>query len=801
MITRYLFSFVRSKRFKGWFNAINILGLSLGIAACLFLTHYVVYHLRYDAHIPNVDNIYRINYSRTSEQGDKVEFASACPIIGPSLLKAFPEVESYGRAFRFEGVFSNGDIAFREIDAYWAETNFMNLLGFDLVQGDKSTALDKPNTVVISESAAKRYFGSENPMGRIIDYNKRLKLEVTGVYRDQLPNTHLHAEVLASFPTYAASMPDYVMTGWIYSGFYTYVKLREGTAYEEVQKRIPDFLQSEIGELMAAYKTTFGFKLQPVRDIHLTSHFMHEVQPNGNKTAIDILKIVCWFVLIIAWVNFFNLSTIASFRRIKELGVRKVLGANRRDIVVQLLVESAITNLVAVFVALLLFFNLYPAFTNISGIPFETSPWTRGWFYLIVAIAFAVGTLSAGVSSAAKLSTSSLIDVLKGGGIKFRRKVFGKRLLVLFQLFIAVLLVTGTVVVYSQYRALSQHNLGFEKEKMLVVDAPMVGDTSLVRRFEVFKREVSKISGVAGATFSSVVPGKPNMMNRGGVSIVGRDVDNSKNFRLTDTDTSFFNVYNITLLAGKGFTGNPSLDANIVVLNEFACYHIGFESVQEALGEKIYLEGRECIVGGICYNFYQLSPKEPIEPQIFRVARRFNGYFTLKLNGDYSKEVIEQIQSAYQSVFPGNPFDFFFLDEFYGKQHDDERRFGLVFSLFSVLALFITAMGILGLSAYSVVQRRKEIAIRKVLGAKSISVLLLFVKEYVLLWALAVIIALPIVSKLISSWLAEFAVKTEVSIWMYIIPSVLVLFIAIVTVLVQSRKGMRINPAEGIRYE
>lgn len=801
MIVKYLFSFIRSKRFKGWFSAINILGLSLGIAACLFLTHYVVYHASFDAHIPDVHNIYRINYQRSSEQGDKVEFASACPMIGPALLEGFPEVEAYGRAFRFDGVFSNGDITFREIDAYWAETNFMNLLGFDLILGDKSTALDKPNAIVMSESAAQRYFGTENPMGKIIDYNKRLKLEVTGVYRDQQPNTHLHAEVLASFPTYAALMPDYVMTGWVYSGFYTYVKLRSGTNYHELQKRMPSFLESTIGELMAAYKITFDFNFQPVSDIHLTSHYMHEVQPNGNKTAIDILKIVCWFVLIIAWVNFFNLSTIASYRRVRELGVRKVLGAERSDIVLQLLTESAFTNLVAVVIALLIFFNLYPIFANISGVPFSSAPWVKPWFYLLIAIAFLVGTLSAGVYSATKISASSLVDVIKGTGYKFRRKVFGKRFLVLFQFFIAMLLVVGTAVVYSQYRTLSKQDLGFKKEAMLIVSAPMVGDTSIARRIDLFKREVAKRTGVNGVTFSSVVPGKPNMMNRGGIAIIGQDADNSKNFRLTEVDTAFFRVYNIKVLKGNGFTGNPLLDQNIVVLNEFACSHIGFESMEQAVGAKIGLDGQEWIVGGVCYNFYQLSPKEQIEPQIFRVARRLNGYFTLSLDKSYGASQLNGLKEIYLSVFPDNPFDYFFLDEFYGRQHDDERRFGLVFSLFSFLALFITAMGILGLSAYSVVQRRKEIAIRKVLGAKSINVLLLFVKEYVLLWALAVLIAIPVVSKLISNWLAQFAVKTEISVWMYIFPAALVLLIAIVTVLVQSKKGVRINPAEGIRYE
>ena len=780
---------------------INILGLSVGISACLLISWYVRFHNGYDSQIPESDRVYRVLYQRWSEAGDRVKFASASPTIGPVLKQQFPEIQDVGSAYKIEGVFFNKDVFFEETNAFYGDSKLLSILGFEKAIGSIDSCLNPPRTIALSESTARKYFGDENPLGKSLVLNKTTAFKVTAVYKDRPQNVHFKPDIIISLATWIARDPKIFVEGWFNSGFYTYVKLKKGVNYKDVNSKITAFIDKELGEALKQYKMGMAFELQPLKDIHLTSHFMHEIEPNGDKSSIKLLEIIAWFILVVAWVNFFNLTTISSIKRIKEIGVRKVNGANRQQLIAQFLFESAIINMVAIVIALIIFELSQPLFANIAGLAYAENIIFEGWFLFTLLIAFAVGTLSAGVYSVTGIASSTIINVLRGSTLGVSRRSSLKRILVVFQFAVAIALIAGTVGVYLQYRFIKDRDLGFNKDKMLVIKAPSVGDTSLIRKFRVFENEVVSQSRVKGITFSSMIPGRPNIYNRGGIYRKGDDPKNSKNYRLTEADSHYLNVYELKLIAGTGFTGIPDNDKGLVVINRNAAFLMGFNSEEDAVNKEVVVENITYKIAGVVVDFFQLSPKESIEPQIFRYPKRFQGFFSINYSGKDTKSLLPIIESKYKTLFPNNPFDYFYLDQFYDKQFQYEKRFGIVFLLFSTLSLLITVLGLLGLSAYTAELRRKEIGIRKVLGASIPSLLQLLYREYIILLVIASIISLPLVGYFMNRWLASFALKMSISLWIFIIPIFIIAVLSALTVGYQSIKTTRRNPVESLKYE
>lgn len=783
------------------FASINIVGLALGISSCLFITSYVKHHKSFDKQAPFPERTYRVTYQRWTENGDRVEFASASPTIGPSIKQIIPEAESFGRAFKVGGVFAHNEHTYEEEMAFYGETNLIDILGFNLTQGQKMGCLDQPNQVVLSQKVAHKFFGDQNPIGQTLKWNGRTNLEVTGVYTDLPSNVHFKPDLFVSMATWIQRTPQLFEGGWYNSGFYTYVVLEEGTNPKMVDKKIEEFIEKEFGETLREYKTGLSFKLQPLLDIHLNSHFMHELELNSDKSSIILLQIIAWFILLVAWVNFFNLSTISSLKRIKEIGIRKVNGANRLQLTLQLLLESALINIIAILLAFTFFEIGYSVFANIAGLPTTSNYLTQEWFYTILGLAFVIGTISAGIYSISSIGADTLVASLKGIIVGTKNNIILKKSLVTFQFSIAIALLAGTIGVYRQFSYMQSQSLGFTLDNLLVVKVPMVGDSTLQSRFWVFEELANQLSSVGGVAYSSIIPGKPNMFNRGGIHRYGDDPNNGKNMRLTEIDANFVKVFGIQLIAGNGFTGNPTEDANNVMLNLKGAEWLNFKNAEEAIGSQIVLEGRPKTVVGILFDFNQLSPKEEIEPQIFRFPERYQGYFTVRLNSDPNSDLIEKVKSIYTSVFPGNPFDYFFLDQFYGDQYKHDKRFGMVFLLFSLLSVFVTVLGLMSLSAYSAEQRKREIGIRKVLGASPQSILQLLFRDYLLLWIIASSIAIPVVWHFLNEWLNGYAKRIDVSVSIFITPLLVVLAVSIVTVLSQSIKAANMNPVESIKQE
>jgi len=800
ILSRISFAFRFVFKRKGY-AAINILGLALGISACIYITQYVMFHRSFDKHVPEPNRTYRVTYQRWKDNGDRVEFASASPTIGPTIARLFPEVEKFGRAYRVGGVFAYNDFVWEEENAFWGETELIKILGFEIINGSIDSCLTLANQTVISESIANKYFPNIDPVGKALLHNGNEKYIVTAVYKDPPANSHFKPDLFISLENWIRQDQQFFDQGWFYSGFYTYVLLTENANPKDVDKKIEEFISDEYGEFLEQYQTGISFCLQPLADIHLNSHFMHELELNSDSNSIALLQIIAWFILIVAWVNFFNLSTISSLKRVKEIGIRKVNGATQRQLIGQLLLESAILNLCAILAAIVIFELGYNTFANIAGLPPQTDYYQHTWFYILVCVAFIVGTFSSGIYSITRVKDSSLSESLRGAIVNVKGGTMVKKGLVTFQFAIAIALIAATMGVYRQFNLLQEIDLGFRLNDMLVVKVPRVGDNTLHSKFDVFINTASTVPSVKGATYSSVVPGKPNTFNRGGIHRQGDDPNNGKNMRLTEIFSNFPDTYSINLLAGKGFTGNPTEDANNVMLNEQGALWLGFDNFENAIGSQIVLEGIPRTLVGILYNFKQLSPKEEIEPQIFRYPQRFQGYFTVHIDRENREKTIRKIKDVFDSIFPGNAYEYFFLDEFYNKQYQHDKRFSLVFVLFAGLSIVVTIMGLLGLSAYSAEQRKREIGIRKVLGASPSSVVRLLFREYLLLLVIASGVAIPVVYKFLNEWLNNFATRIDVEWTLFMLPLVVVFSVAFVTVFAQSLKAALVNPVESVKQE
>jgi len=785
------------------FSVINIVGLAIGITACLLISLYINYERAYDSNVDDIDNLYRVLYERKPETGEKVQFASASPTIGPAIQEKFPEIEKFARAYRIEGVFTIDELSFREKNMLWAEPNFLELFSYKMIYKSSDSLLNEPNTMLISDKIAKKYFSDRNPTGKILKLNGNHSFKIVGVYKSQPSNMHFDADILLSYINWENQLGENVKTfGWVYSGFYTYVKLKAGTDVTEINKKIEDFINEELGEFMELYKLKIGYKLQAVKDIHLTSHFMHELKPNGTKNSIIFLNTISWFIILIAWINFVNLLTISSIKRSAEISLRKVLGGTKQQLIKQFLLESLLINSIALILSFVFIEGSFPFFSRLTDIPINYIIWNKMWFWQNVLFIFLVGTFLAGSYPVWGILSKKIVATLRAGFTGSKRAVFLRKVLVIFQFFMAVILIAGTISVFKQLQYLKSQESGINKSDILIINTPNIMADDILNHRKAFKEEISKYPFVHRTAFSSVTPGMHNMFNRGGIYKLGDDPASGENYRITEMDHNFMNVYSNIFIAGRNLSENYNKDRSSVIINLAALELLGFEEPESAIGEKIMIREEENTIIGVIENFHQESPRLDFEPQIFRLAQRFNGYFSVKLsNTNDLKKIQKEIEAQYKKFFPGNPFDYYYLEDYYKNQYKSEVRFGKVFGVFSLLALFITSLGILSLSAFSAAQRKKEIGIRKVMGASMSQILVMLSKNYISLLIISFVLAIPVIFLAVNKWLNIFANRMELSIWIFIIPIVLVSVFSLITVVYQSYKSAKDNPANSLRYE
>ncbi|MCX6640248.1 MAG: ABC transporter permease [bacterium] len=804
MFKNYLVTSLRNLRKTKLFSLINGLGLAIGMAACLLILHYVTFEKSYDRFHPDSDRIYRLRYERTDSQGQAARFASCCPPAAPRIRASFPEVEKIGRLFSYRAVISHNDVKFLEERIYFAEPDVFEILKFKFIKGNPVTELKEPNRAFISQTMARKYFGSEDPIGKIISANRKVDYQVAGIFEDIPANSHLKADFWLSYRNVEILLGPDVTESWGETGFYTYLRLKPHTDMAAFKANLAKLVETDFGEALRYYKLTCELVPQPLADIHLTSHYMQEFEPNSDRDSVNYLLIIALFIIVMAWVNYINLSTARSLTRAKEVGLRKMVGASRGQLILQFFSETILINLIAVIITIILLELSSPIFNQLTGMPAGPHLWTQIWFWMVIAVMFAAGVICSGLYPVLALSSFKPVAVLHG---KLGNAVKGinlRKALVIFQFVMAFILVTGTLAVFRQISYMKTQDLGIDIDQTLVLNVPRVRDESFNQKLAVFKEEISNYPDIKKNCIVTEVPGRQLIWDAGGIFRAGADEGESKNYQIMGVDYDFVDVFNLKLAFGRSFSKEFPTDEKALVLNETAVKWLGFPSSEAAVGQQVNYWGELFTVIGVMKNYHQQSLKEDFEPTIFRfmpVGRGSRGVFAMKVAPQNLQETIGRVRQLYEKLFPGNPFDYFFLDDYFNQQYKADERFGKVFGVFSGIAIFITCLGILGLSSFMTVQRTKEIGIRKVLGAGAVRIIALLTRDLFILILLSFMVALPLSVWGIHQWLKTFAVRMELGTELFLMPLLIVLLITFITVGSHVVRAACANPVKSLRYE
>ena len=821
MIRNLLITALRNLRKNKFFSALNILGLGIGMAVFLLIAQYVHFEKSYENFIPGKENIYRVKLE--VYKGNELIMASAenYPGAGPALKKELPEVMSFARAYNMgyknNVIITNenaktGPIAFRQRRFLYADSTFLSLMGYQMARGDARTALQEPFTAVISEKYAKMYFGSEDPIEKTLrlrddDFVNEL-VKITGVFKDLPNNTHLKFDVLFSYNSLYARgewAAQRYREGWRRKDMYTFVKLQPGTDPKKIEASFPAIVAKYKPELKESQQTNV-LGLQPLTDIHLQSDLSEEPEPNGNSRTVLFLGLIGIFVLVIAWINYVNLSTARALERAKEVGVRKVIGAIKSQLIAQFLTEAALVNLLSVLIAFGLAFLFLSSFNTLSGLTLDSSYLTQPWFIILLLWLWLGGSLLSGLYPALVLSSFKPITVLKGKLKNNTRGILLRKTLVVMQFMASIALIAGTFIVYRQVKYMTGRDMGMNIDQVMVIERPGIADTSRTVFFssiETFKNELKKDPTVQNAAASLTIPGKQREFK----VIVKKYGDNtdSATVRINSMDYDFLDVFKLKLVAGRNFSKEFPRDPDTsVVITEKASQLLGYKTPQDAVGKTLIIPGFggwKPVIVGVVNDYHQLSLKKPLDPTILTCSLYDGEYYSLRINTSNLPGTLENVRRSWATAFPGNPFEYFFLDDYFNKQYENERKFEKLFLVFAILAIIIGCLGLFGLSAYTASQRIKEIGIRKVLGASVQDITKMLSTDFLKLVVIAIVIASPLAWWAMNKWLEDFAYRINISWWVFAVAGIVALLIAMLTVSFQAIKAAIANPVKSLRTE
>jgi putative ABC transport system permease protein len=797
------------------YSAINITGLAIGMAACFFIFLYVRFEKSYDRFNKNADRLYRVS------MGVKKGSAATHPAIAPAMKADFPEVVDFARLARPEIFMRTSTMwytnekgnkkIFNEKNYYIADASFLTLFSFPFVEGNASTALVAPQTMVISESIAKKYFGTTHALGKILVLNQ-LPIKVTGVFKDVPQNSHLKFDMLISFVT----MGDkWGYTEWGWPEFYNYVLLAPGADPKKVAAKFPAFTQKHMGDRMRELKMNVQFFLQPITDIHLRSDYILEAEPNGNEKTVYFLSILGVLTLIIAWINYINLTTAKSMERAREVGLRKMAGATRSQVIAQFIFESFLVNCIALLIAIAIIILFAPLFDQLTGK--KISPgfinsglWSMWKFWLIAGAIFVAGAVQVGIYPALLLSALKPALILKGKFLRSNKGIQLRKVLVACQFTLSILLIAGTIIVYRQLSFMRNQQLGYNKDQIAVIKAPAVYDSTFSNKSGSFKTELQKNPAILHMAPSTDIPGK-NIVARNSVRKASQDKTKGVVSGLLEIDADFVPTYQMQLATGSNLPqhqpGNvfETLRSKVLV-NEELVKMLGYNSNKEILNQPLlfvsWFGDIQCEVVGVIKNYHQLSLKDSYEPILYYYnSNSASAYFSVNMHSRNAGKTLDFIKSAYDKFFPGNAFECFFLDDYFNRQYVADEQFGDTFAVFTILAIVIACLGLIGLSTFAIKLRTKEIGIRKVLGATVQGIVYLFFSDFIKLVCIAAVIAVPVVYLAASKWLSNFAFHIQIGWLVFILAPALLITLAFITVSIQSVRAALANPVKALRSE
>ncbi|OOG77215.1 ABC transporter permease [Algoriphagus sp. A40] len=782
------------------FTFINISGLAIGMLACILITQFVLHELSYDNFLDKKDRIFRIQQDRYDKGVLSTQWAAGAAGIGPDLKANFSEVKAYTRLTNRAATLSTGDTFFKEEHLYFASEDFFEVFSINLIEGIDSLVLKEPFKMVVSQSLAKKYFGNEDPMGKTLKVNGDLEFEISGVFEDLPVNTHMKIDVLGSFITMEKLSDNQFLT-WDWDGFLTYILLEENIDAKAFEAKLPDFVQKQHGEELKQYNSGIEFHLQPVADIHLDSDYIMEFKANGNRQSVYFLSVVALLIMIIAWINYVNLSTAKSIERAREVGVRKVMGGYRSQLIQQFLTESLFLNIIAVLLAAGLAVLLTPWFSGLTSRELGYQLFLQPVFWLALFVLIISGALMSGLYPAFVLSSFRPVEVLKGKFKNTDNGVWLRKGMVITQFIASITLMVGTFTVYKQLDFMQNQDLGVNIEQTLVLNSPSVTDSTYKQKYQVFKQNIGALADVISVTASTSVPGSQPGWNAGGIRRLSQGEDEQNQYRVIMSDGAFFENFGLEMVTGREFSDDVVNEHQNVLLNESASRLMGFATPEEAIDDRIFFWGDTFKIVGVLKDYHQESLKKSYDAMIFRYNDAPNGFYSVKVNAQNIDGLMTQVEAEWKEVFPGNPFEYFFLDEHFNSQYKADQQFGTIFSIFSILAIFIASLGLFGLSSLTAIQRTKEIGIRKVLGASLPGLLRLITKEFLILIGIAIILSIPLAAWVMNSWLQDFATKIPLSWWIFAIPCVTVAVITILTVSIHTLKVALINPVKSLAYE
>jgi putative ABC transport system permease protein len=810
MIRNYFLVAWRNLLKQKAYSLIKVGGFALSIAACLLIALYIKNELSYDKYWPNANRIYRM-VGEFTVNGKTSRDADWPAPLAKSLKEDFPEVEKAGRLMPYPSFYGGGSNQIRRVDQQqntyeegftYADQDMLDILHVPMVYGERSKALAEPNTIVLTKQMAEKYFPNQNPVGKVMILNNDTKTlyKVGGVIENFPKTSHLHYDFLLSLTNHELWSGE--QNSWLASNYPTYVLLKQGVDPIQFQKKLGLILSKyylpalkTLGSVeVEAVAKNAKLLVQPITDVHLYSSNIDDKVEKGDIRFVWLFGVIACFILIIACINFINLSTAKSANRAKEVGLRKVVGSHRINLVLQFLVESILFSILSFVIGILLAAVLLPLFNMLSAKSLSM-PWNEWWLLPLVIFASLILGLFAGVYPSFYLSSFKPIHVLKGQLSRGSRTSVLRNGLVVFQFAISIILIISTLVIYNQTKYILNKKSGFDKDQVLLIQ----GTNTLDGKAEVFKKEIQKLSQVKNVSISDYLPVTGTYRDFNPFWKEGRTKnDPSVATQKWRIDRDYLKTMGIKLIAGRDFFNDTNSDSASAIINKAMVDKLGLAN---PIGQRITNSWETFTVIGVVEDFNFESMKQEIGSLCMVLGNNQASIISVKMNGADAKNAIASISSVWKDFAPNQPFRYTFLDESFAKMYADVQRTGSIFTAFAVFAIIIACLGLFALSAFMAEQRTKEIGIRKVLGASVNSITTLLSKDFVKLIVIAILIASPIAWWAMNKWLQDFAYRIKIDWTFFVMAGVLALLIAILTVSFQAIKAAVANPAKSLRSE
>ena len=807
MIKNYFKIAFRNLVKNKFYTSINIIGLAVGIATCLLILLYVLDELSYDRYNSKANRVYRVN-NEVKFGGNYFDLAQTPPLMGPVMVKEFPQVEQCAR-IRWYGGFlvKKGNENLQEGRVAYGDSTLFDVFTLPMLAGDPKTALKEPHSLVITESIAKKYFNAVDVVGKNMIINDTGNYKVTGVIKDIPTQSHFNFDFFVAMSENEDSRSD----NWLSENYSTYIVLRKGTNPKNMEPELNKLMDRYVGPQLKdiinlgldEFKKSGGFvraSLTPLTDIHLHSNKVGELFGNGNIQIVYIFSVIALFILLIACVNFMNLSTARSSNRAKEVGIRKVLGSLRKSLIRQFLTESLLMSFIALVFAVVIAWLLLPYFNQLAGKTIHVNLLFQPYMVIsFISLMLAVGLL-AGSYPAFFLSAFQPVDVLKGKVSKGFKGSWLRNALVVFQFAISIMLIIGTIVIYNQLTYIRNKDIGFNRNQVLVIQHT----DALKAQAATFRNELLHISGVENATISGYLPVNYNRSNDAFFTSPSLDQKTAMSMQFWGVDENYISTLDIKLLEGRNFSPQFPTDSGGLIINEAAAK---FLATKNLLNKRLYkIEDvktkkiSELHIIGVIKNFNFSSLREVITP-LGLVLRHEPGNISVRINNAGIPAVIGQIKNKWQTMASGQPFDYSFMDEQFNNLYTSEQKTGQIFITFALLAIVIACLGLFGLVTYAAEQRTKEIGIRKVLGANVANIVAMISKDFLKLVFIAFLFAFPLAWWAMNKWLQDFAYRVNMGWWIFFIAGAVAILIALLTVCFQAIKAAMANPVKSLRTE